>query len=286
VLAAVNRKFPKVAPKEIFSVAKEWGFNGNNLDLIYGLPYQTRDLFRIAIQKSIDANPDRISLFPYAHVPWVKDHQSKLQALPMASAEERIQIAWESRGALLAAGYIAIGMDHFAKPTDELAIAASSRGLHRNFQGYCTKARAGQVYALGASAINQLDEGYIQNAKDLDRYLSLVENGQLSHETAYRLTPENVVVRKIINSILCDGEVDLDPLLQNQSLSINWKSNYLEAVINNLKPFELDHLVTIKGAFVQLTENGHFASRAIASVFDPMIKPKKAQDAPQYSSAL
>ncbi len=288
VLAAVNRKFPKVEPKDIFSVAREMGFHGNNLDLIYGLPYQTKESFRIAIQKTMEAKPDRISLFPYAHVPWVKGHQGRLQSLPMANVQERLEIAWESRESLLYAGYEAIGMDHYARPDDELAVAARSGGLHRNFQGHCTSARAGQVYALGASAISQLQEGYIQNAKDLDTYLNLVKSGQLSHEVAYHMRPQDLAVRNIINGLLCHGEAHLNECLDAEALESGWKEEYLAESKIQLAPLIADGLASLTGDLVKLTEKGHYASRAVASIFDPMLKPKTAQSQSQarYSQAL
>jgi oxygen-independent coproporphyrinogen III oxidase len=286
VLAAVNRRFPKVAPKEIFNTARNNGFKGNNLDLIYGLPYQTPSTFALAIEKTIDSDPDRISLFPYAHVPWVKDHQTQLQKLPMPGIEERLEIAWESRESLVKAGYVPIGMDHFAKPQDELAIAARSGGLHRNFQGYCTAARAGQVYALGASAISQLQNGYIQNAKDLETYVALVKSGNLSHEVAYRMSPQNLAVRNIINGILCEGKSNLELYLTQQEISDSWKTDYLKFCKMNLKPLIEDDLVILDGNTVLLTENGHFASRAVASTMDPMIKSKIPEGQPRYSQAL
>jgi oxygen-independent coproporphyrinogen III oxidase len=286
VLEAVNRRFPKVEPKELFRVARGCGFAGNNLDLIYGLPHQTPESFRIAIEKAIDAGPDRISLFPYAHVPWVKGHQAKLQALPMPGIQERLEIAWASRESLMEAGFIPIGMDHFARPGDELAIAARTRGLHRNFQGYCTSARAGQVYALGASAISQLDNGYIQNAKDLDRYLSAVHEGRLSHETAYRMRPQDKAVRNIINGLLCDGEARIGACLEAEGLGEDWKREYLESSMARLAPLAEDGLAVIAGDAVRLTESGHYASRAVASAFDPMLKAQSSQGAPRYSQTL
>lgn len=286
VLEAVNRRFPKVAPKDMFAVAREWGFKGNNLDLIYGLPYQTKESFRLAIAKAIDAGPDRISLFPYAHVPWVKGHQGRLTDLPMAGAEERLEIAWESREKLMEAGFVPIGMDHFARPEDELAVAARTHGLHRNFQGYCTSARAGQVYALGASAISQLHEGYIQNAKDLDKYLAAVNAGRLSHDTAYRMRPQDMAVRNIINGLLCDGEARILDCLEAEELTPDWKADYLDSSIAGLAPLVADGLAVVEGDCVKLTEKGHYASRAVASVFDPMLKPKSAETQPRYSQAL
>jgi oxygen-independent coproporphyrinogen-3 oxidase len=286
VLEAVNRRFPKTEPKELFRVARECGFVGNNLDLIYGLPYQTPDSFRIAIEKAIDAGPDRISLFPYAHVPWVKGHQSRLQALPMPGVQERLEIAWASRETLMEAGFVPIGMDHFARPGDDLAVAARDGGLHRNFQGYCTSARAGQVYALGASAIGQLHQGYFQNTKDLDKYLSLVDAGTLPHESAYRMRPQDVAVRNIINGLLCDGEVQAETCLDAEGLAGDWKAAYLADSMANLSPLVSDGLAVVEGSRIRLTENGHYASRAVASAFDPMLKAGEASGQRRFSQAL
>ncbi|MEO7427038.1 MAG: oxygen-independent coproporphyrinogen III oxidase [Fibrobacteria bacterium] len=286
VLAAVNRRLPKTPPAEIFRAAKDSGFSGNNLDLIYGLPLQTAASFRTAIEKAVAAGPDRISLFPYAHVPWVKGHQSRLQDLPMAKAEERLDMAWESREALLGAGYAAIGMDHFAKPEDELAVAAAHHGLRRNFQGYCTSARAGQVYGLGASAISQLHEGYIQNAKDLDRYIAAISAGRLPHHNAYRMWPIDIAVREIINDLLCEGWARPSDSLAAAGIPEPEISGYLGDCSAKLRPLMDDGLAVMGQDTVRLTEMGHFASRAVASVFDPMQHAARSVSLPRYSQAL
>jgi len=219
-------------------------------------------------------------------VPWIKGHQGRLTDLPMPGVEERLEIAWDSRERLRDAGFIPIGMDHFAKPGDELAIAATQGGLRRNFQGYCTSTRAGQVYALGASAISQLEDGYVQNAKDLDRYLSMVNGGCLSHENAYRMRPEDKAVRNIINGILCDGESNVVACLNAQDLAMDWKSAYLNACSAKVSPLILDDLAEYDGSVIRLTGNGGFASRAVAACFDPMLKSPTVADQPRYSKAL
>jgi oxygen-independent coproporphyrinogen-3 oxidase len=142
------------------------------------------------------------------------------------------------------------------------------------------------VYALGASAISQLHEGYIQNAKDLDRYLSLVQADHLSHEVAYRMRPQDMAVRNIINGLLCDDEVDVQACLDAEDLSSEWKAAYLVEAKANLAPLIEDGLAAFVGNEIHLTENGHYASRAVASAFDPMLKPKEAKTQPQYSQAL
>lgn len=287
VLKAVNRRFPKVAPKELFQVAREEGFSGNNLDLIYGLPYQTPESFRETIEKAIDADPDRISLFPYAHVPWIKGHQNVLASMPMPDAATRLSIAWESRGALERAGYQAIGMDHFAKVDDELAIADRNGALHRNFQGYCPADRAGQVYGMGASAITQLHAGYLQNAKDLEDYRSLVLSGKLPWSGGYRMSPEDIAVRGIVNSLLCKGTADVDAICAEAGVGPAWKAGYLAGCRERLRPYQDENLATFADGTCTLVGHGSFASRSIAAAFDPMLteKPQTAKE-PRYSKAL
>lgn len=287
VLDAVNRRFPKTAPKELFRLCRELGLSGNNLDLIYGLPYQTPGSFRETIDRAIDADPDRISLFPYAHVPWVKGHQSILESLPMADAATRLEIAWESRLTLESAGYQAIGMDHFARPGDELAVAGRNGSLHRNFQGYCTAGRAGQVYGMGASAISQLHHGYIQNTKDLAGYRASILSGELPWSGAYRMRPEDLAVRSIINGILCTEWAGMESAFAESGVGDGWKVDYLAGCLPRLEPFLQDGLLTIESGVARLVGNGRFAARAIAAAFDPMLTGQpQGSPAPRYSRAL
>lgn len=287
VLDAVNRRFPKTAPKELFRVCRELGLSGNNLDLIYGLPYQTPESFRETVEKAVDADPDRISLFPYAHVPWIKGHQAALGALPMPDAATRLRIAWESREALERAGYVAIGMDHFAKPGDELVLALREGALHRNFQGYCHGGRAGQVYGMGASAITQLHQGYLQNAKYLQEYQDLVRTGRPAWKSGYRMRPEDLAVRSVLNGLLGAGRADLGAACEEAGLPPEWRREYLAGCLGRLRPFLEENLLEVRDDEVRLLGNGHFVSRTIAAAFDPMLAGK-ARDAaePRYSRAL
>lgn len=292
VLQAVNRRFPRTAPKELYRLCRELGMSGNNLDLIYGLPHQTAASFRETVDRAIDADPDRISLFPYAHVPWVKGHQAILDGLPMPDGAARLDMAWASREALEHAGYEAIGMDHFAKPSDELAVAAREGALHRNFQGYCHAGRAGQVYALGASAISQLHEGYLQNAKDLEDYQALVRMGRPAWKSGYRMRPEDIAVRQILNGILCAGRADLEEAFDEADVHGDWRRHYLAGSLERLSPCIADGLVSVHDGMVTLLGNGRYVARAVAAAFDPLLaeapaaSPGESAPAPRYSRAL
>ena len=271
VLQSVHREPSHIPIQELVRAARENGFTGVNLDLIYGLPFQTRESFSKTVNEIIEADPDRISLFPYAHVPWIKGHQATLQAYPMPDASTRLQIALDSRRSLLHAGYSAIGMDHFAKPGDDLAIAVQEGTLGRNFQGYCSQSRSGQVYALGASGISQLYQGYLQNEKDLEAYEARVNTGYLPIRNGYRMTPQDIVVKSVISELLCNNRVDLNQILAGYEMDLDWKSDYQAACLRRIAPLIEDGFATEEEGVVTITTSGFFLGRRIASAFDPLL---------------
>ena len=284
VQQAVNRRPSKMELGELVRTCRNLGFFGINLDLIYGLPFQTRDAFQDTVAAIIAADPDRISLFPYAHVPWMKGHQAALEAFPMPDATTRVHIANESREAFEQSGYVSIGMDHFSKPADELAIAKREGTLHRNFQGYSVMSRAGQVHALGASGITQLHDGYFQNEKDLGRYQMKIHSESLSFATGYRMQPQDIAVRAIVNGLLCNGRADLNDALSLPELDTEWKVGYRLTCAGKLAPFIEDGLVQEENGVVTLTETGLPLARTVAAAFDPLLNSETA--VPRYSRAL
>ncbi len=288
VLEAVNRRFPKMHPNTLVSLSHELGFRGVNLDLIYGLPKQTVASFRDTIQQTLLANPDRISLFPYAHVPWMKSHQGSLETLGFPTSEERLIMAVESRSALKQAGYVAIGMDHFSKPDDDLAKALLAGTLHRNFQGYCPGEKAGQIYAMGASAISQLQEGYFQNARDTKDYLNLLEKDGLAIVHSYRMRPADQLVRATLNALLCQGVADFDDLLSKAAPHAlpekDWCESWLQEGRARLSPYLADGLVQWEGQRLLITSKGLPLARLIAAAFDPLLSQN--QEARRYSQAV
>ncbi len=259
VLASVNRKPSRMPPQELISRCRNLGFRGLNLDLICGLPYQTPETFLETVETIIGADPDRISVFTYAHVPWIMEHQRKLESHPMPSGKERARMTLESRRLLLSAGYIPVGLDHFVKADDELAIAQKIRKLHRNFQGYCSKRNTGQVYAFGASAISQMEEGYGQNFKDLSSYQAAVAAGRLPIERVYYMSLRDIAVRDIINALMCYGELDAAAL---EGTETPHQPDWIA--------FQEDGLIECVDDKVKVTERGRLALRLIASTFDPL----------------
>jgi len=285
VLAAVNRGFPPLAPDRLISLSHALGFRGINLDLIYGLPLQTPVRFLETIKKTLAANPDRISLFPYAHVPWVKEHQKKLESMRSPDATERLEIAYAAREAITAGGYVSIGMDHFAKPEDDLAVALKNGNLRRNFQGYCSAEKSGQIYALGASAISQLQNGFLQNVKDAGQYVDRIKAGGLAYDKAYRLKPQDYPVSDIIQDLLCNACADVGNIVRKSAMDPDWKRTYLETSHRKLHPYVKDGLVEETKDFITLTERGRYVSRLIAAAFDPLVE-ETALTGPRYSKSL
>lgn len=286
VLEAVNRRPSRLPLPELVAVSRELGFSGINLDLICGLPLQTAESFRASVQSILAAGPDRISLFPYAHVPWIKGHQTALEALPSPGTVDRLAMTLEARDTLQAAGYDAIGMDHFARPGDELSIAKRAGTLRRNFQGYAPP-RAGQIHALGASAISQLESGYLQNEKDLDRYMARVRGGELPFAGGYRMRTEDKAARDVINALLCQGAADVPALLDKYELDGEWESGYRLGSLERLAPYLADDLVTESNGVVRVTDAGFPLSRRIAAAFDPLAAaPVAPSGGPRYSKAL
>ncbi|MBK9575749.1 MAG: oxygen-independent coproporphyrinogen III oxidase [Fibrobacterota bacterium] len=271
VLSRVNRPFPRIAPADLISHSHGLGFTGVNLDLIYGLPGQTRESFLETVQRTLEASPDRVATFSYAHVPWAKDHQKTLESKGLPDAETKIGIAVDTFAGFVAGGYHPIGMDHYAKPDDELSRAQDTGELHRNFQGYCSKRTTGQVVGFGASAISQLHEGYIQNVKESATYGQEVVAGKLPVERAYILSREERFDRDAINSVMCRGELDLASIGAAEGFSAVQARERLAPGLERLEPFVADGLCTFDGTVVRATSQGRFAVRNIAFLFDPLL---------------
>lgn len=271
VLASVNRGFPRISPADLVAESHRLGFAGVNLDLIYGLPHQTPDGFERTVERTVQAGPDRVATFSYAHVPWAKDHQKSLEAKGLPDAEAKIEMAVRTYAGFQAAGYEPIGMDHYARPDDELALARENGTLHRNFQGYCSRRTTGQVVGFGASAITQLHEGYVQNIKESSAYSAAVAGERSPVERAYILSRDERFHREVINSIMCQGALDLDRVGEGEGYGPAEVRRILSDGIDRLDGPVADGLCTFDGRFLRTTDQGHLAVRNIAFLFDPLI---------------
>jgi oxygen-independent coproporphyrinogen III oxidase len=242
-----------------------------NLDLIYGLPHQTPESFVLTVERTVQAAPDRVATFSYAHVPWAKDHQKTLESKGLPDAEAKIEMAVGTYAGFQAAGYLPIGMDHYAKPHDELALAQENGTLHRNFQGYCSRRTTGQVVGFGASAITQLHEGYVQNIKESSAYSDAVAQDRLPVERAYVLTRDERFHREVVNSIMCQGMLDLDHIGEGEGFDPLETRRILSSGVDHLEGPVADGLCTFDGRTLRTTDKGRLAVRNLAFLFDPLI---------------
>jgi oxygen-independent coproporphyrinogen III oxidase len=281
VQEAVNRVQSEEITRQTFKWVRDAGFESINLDLIYGLPHQTVSSFAITLDKVIDISPDRIAVFNYAHVPWLKKHQGVMPAEAMPSADARLAILEMTIGKLIDAGYEYIGMDHFAKPTDELAVAQRNGSLYRNFQGYSTRAGA-DVYALGLSSISQFENIYAQNLKDLGSYYDRVNAGELATHVGYRMTGDDHIRRETIMKLMCNLEVDKASIGERFGIDFD---EYFRSDIPKLDPFIREGLVEHTEDQIRVTGSGILIIRNIAMCFDAYLE-KMMKEKPVFSKTV
>ncbi len=280
VQIAVNRIQPEDITRQAIQWIRELGYHSINLDLIYGLPFQTVDTFANTVDKIIDISPDRVAVFNYAHVPWLKKHMALIHPEDIPAPEIKLEILKMTIEKLTSAGYIFIGMDHFAKPDDELTIAMHEKKLYRNFQGYSTNAGA-DLYAMGITSISQLKNIYAQNYKTEKEYYNSLDNEKLPTAKGYRLTEDDHIRREVIMRLMCDFELDFKKI-ENQ-FKINFKE-YFAWGLNNLKEMQADDLVEISDSGIKVKNMGRMLIRNIAMNFDGYIERK--EDKAKYSRTV
>lgn len=271
VLHAVKREVPAIPVVQLCEMIRSYPGMSVNLDFIYGLPYQSAGSFAETIDRAIEISPDRLVTFSYAHVPWVKKAQQKLEEYGLPSAEEKVKMfenAWEKMNG---AGYIPIGLDHYARPEDDLAKALKSRTLHRNFQGYCTRETTGQVYAFGVTGISQLENVYAQNARTVKEYIQVIEEGKIKVEKGYALSYTEKVVRELINEIMCNHYLSWKQIAGRFETSPAEIKALLNFNNGKLDPFRNDHLLEYTDDDLLIRDLGRFFLRNIAAVFDVHI---------------
>jgi len=272
VLSVVNRDVPRHPVNEVVAYLRTKGFRGINLDFIYGLPMQTLESFKNTIDQAIAIRPDRIVTFSYAHVPWVKVAQKQLEAIGLPDANDKMKLFLQATVQLREAGYCSIGIDHFTLPDDDLTKAFNNKQLHRNFQGYCTLETTGQVYAFGASSISQLWGAYAQNHKDITKYMEAIETTGTAIERGYKLSKQELIVRSVINSIMCNGLLDLVEIANEFDLSLEDLKKMLSYDPSKFVDFIEDDLMQLDNNRIRLTEKGFLCARNIAMTLDPALK--------------
>lgn len=281
VQEAINRVQSEEITRQTVTWARELGYNSVNLDLIYGLPYQTIESFAETVEKVVDISPERIAVFNYAHVPWLKKHQSVMPSEAMPSPDERLQILKMTIEKLTDAGYEYIGMDHFAKPTDELAVAQKNGSLYRNFQGYSTKAGA-DVYAFGLSAISQFRNVYAQNLKNLKDYYDRVDSDLPATNVGYRMTFDDHVRKETINQMMCHLEIDKRGI--ERKFEINFEE-YFALDIPKLQTFIDQNLLENNQDKIKIIGPGILIIRNVAMCFDAYLE-KMMKEKPVFSKTV
>jgi len=280
VQKAVNRIQPEDITRQAISWIRELGFQSINLDLIYGLPFQSAESFSDTVNKIIDISPDRIAVFNYAHLPWLKKHMGLIHSEDIPAADIKLEILKNTIEQLTGAGYVFIGMDHFAKPDDELAIALKEKKLYRNFQGYSTNAGA-DLYAMGITSISQLQRIYAQNYKTEKEYYKALDEERFPIARGYRLNDDDILRRFVIMRLMCDFELNFK--MVEEKFKINFRE-YFAWGLNNLKEMENDGLISINGDKLSINEMGRLLIRNIAMNFDGYIERK--EDTAKYSRTV
>ena len=280
VQKAVNRIQPEELTRKVVDWVRELKFKSINLDLIYGLPFQSVPEFEKTIESIIDISPDRIALFNYAHVPWMKKHMELIKPEDLPSPEEKLQILKMSAAKLSQAGYVFIGMDHFAKPDDELSAALTEKKLYRNFQGYSTNAGT-DLYALGITSISQFGNIYSQNLKTEKEYFSALDEGIFPVAKGYSMNQDDIIRKEVIMKIMCDFELDFAQV--ENKFGINF-DEYFKFGLSNLSELVEDNLIKLENRKIIVSEMGRLLVRNIAINFDGFIERKT--DTAKYSRTV
>lgn len=267
VQKAVNRIQPLEMVEQSLQSSRDHGFGSINLDLIYGLPRQTLESFGRTLDHVIRLRPDRIALYNYAHLPQRFKAQRLINPDELPSAEERLQIFLMATRRLLDAGYVYIGLDHFALPDDELSRAGMDGSLHRNFQGYTTRAECDMI-GLGVSSIGKVGRSYSQAVRSVKAYYESLDQGVLPIDRGYDLSDDDLLRREIIMTIMCSMPLDFNAISSGHGIEF---PEYFADELARLQPYHDAGLVRISDSHIKVTPKGRLFVRAIGMVFDAYL---------------
>ncbi|MGY4531635.1 oxygen-independent coproporphyrinogen-3 oxidase [Pseudomonas sp. TE3786] len=273
VQQAVNRLQSFEQTRAIVEAAWTLQFRSVNIDLIYGLPKQTPERFARTVEKVIELQPDRLSLFNYAHLPERFMPQRRINADELPSPAAKLEMLQRSIEQLTAAGYVYIGMDHFALPDDELAVAQEDGMLRRNFQGYTTHGHCDLV-GLGVSAISQLGDLYCQNSSDLPRYMAAIDSGQSAVERGLLCNDDDRIRRAVIQHLICAFKLDFS--LIESSFNIEFRGYFAE-VWPQLQQFARDGLISLNDKGIEVLPAGRLLVRSVCMLFDHYLSEQNSQ---------
>jgi oxygen-independent coproporphyrinogen-3 oxidase len=281
VQETIHRVQPYEMTRSLIEAARELGFESLSVDLIYGLPYQTAESFQETIEQVLTLGPDRVAMFSYAHVPWLKKQQGSFQA-HLPEGMEKFRIFRVGLERFLDAGYLYIGMDHFSRPGDELAMAQRNRTLHRNFQGYTTKAGA-DLYGMGVSAISSIGSAYAQNRREVPAYQDAVGSRGVATMRGYRLSSDDLIRRAVIGRLLCHTVIPKLEIEREFSISFD---EYFVAELEGLKESRAEGLVDLAPDEIRVTPIGRIFIRNLAMVFDRYLHEQQMDKRPLFSKTL
>jgi oxygen-independent coproporphyrinogen-3 oxidase len=280
VQKAVNRIQDKDETLAMVEASRGLGFNSVSIDLIYGLPLQTTESFSKTIDTVVSVKPNRLAVYNYAHLPHLFRAQRMIDSKDIPSPETKLELMELTINKLTDAGYVYIGMDHFALPDDELTIAQQEGGLQRNFQGYSTRRECDMV-GLGVSAIGKVGDCYAQNLKDIPSWQSAVAEGSLPIWRGVNLNTEDRLRRSVIESIMCHGEVHFGEYESNYAIDFH---DHFALELGNLKQLEKDGLIEMGDEEFKATPEGRLLLRAIAMTFDEYMQ--QPESTPKFSRVI
>lgn len=272
VQRAINRIQPYDVTERVIGWLRGHGIADVNMDLVYGLPHQTAASVVETVDQAVGLKPRRLSLFGYAHVPWMKAHQRLIPDETLPDMAERWRQYEAATARLKSHGYVAVGLDHFAAPDDELAVALAEKRLHRNFQGYTTDTAA-VLLGFGASGIGSLPQGYVANEGEINAYKRSVTAGDLATRRGIAIGPEDRLRRDIIERLMCDLSVDLDTIAARHGVP----GDAFTAELAALADLEGDGVLVRQGHRVTVTDEGRPLIRAVCAVFDQYLKQGEAR---------
>jgi oxygen-independent coproporphyrinogen-3 oxidase len=281
VQKTINRVQPYALTRELIQSARDLGFHSVNVDLIYGLPYQTAETFAHTVDQILELTPDRIALFSYAHVPWLKKQQNSFEG-HLPEGMQKFDIFRTGLLRFLEAGYLYIGMDHFAKPGDELAVSQQNRTLHRNFQGYTTKAGA-DLYGMGITAISGIQNAYAQNQRDIPTWQTAVEHRGIATMRGYNLSDDDRLRRAVISRLLCHMVIVKKEIEQEFKIDFD---QYFAGELRGLQSFQDDGLILLDANEIRTTWLGRIFIRNAAMLFDPYLEKQQLASKPLFSKTL
>jgi oxygen-independent coproporphyrinogen-3 oxidase len=283
VQQAIQRHQSEEETRQLYWTAREAGFDSINFDLVYGLPRQTVESFERTLASVVDMRPDRIAVYSYAHVPWLRPNQKSIEPLDLPDASEKRRLLAAAIDAFTGAGYEAIGMDHFALPDDDLAVAARERRLHRNFMGYTTRPAPDSI-ALGVSAISDVAGAFSQNHKSLARYYQALDEGQLPVERGYALTDDDRLRRYVIGELMCNFRLERAQVRARFGVELGeYFAGEIESLCEPDGPVT-DGLLEVAPDALTVTPRGRLFVRNICMAFDRYLAAH--QNRPVFSRTI